>query len=114
MTFYFLSSKNNISGRVVSNSPKVISLNVQKWHSQTTKYFTGRVTLFFANNYLTKYRITMEFLRNFLNPDVIFNSHTMYFNAFTKDFTPIHLVTFSIWHSRIRMQFYFVYSLIRQ
>ena len=27
----------------------------------TTMYFIGRVTLFFANNYLTEYRITMEF-----------------------------------------------------
>ena len=31
----------------------------------TTMYFIGRVTLFFANNYLTEYRITMEFLHNF-------------------------------------------------
>ena len=30
-----------------------------------TKYFIGSVTLFFANNYLTEYRITMEFLHNF-------------------------------------------------
>ena len=29
------------------------------------KYFKGRVTLIFANNYLAEYRITMEFLRNF-------------------------------------------------
>ena len=29
-------------------------------------YFIGRVTLFFANNYLTQYRITMQFLYNFL------------------------------------------------
>ena len=29
-------------------------------------YFIGPVTLFFANNYLTEYRITMEFLHNFL------------------------------------------------
>ena len=28
---------------------------------ETTMYFKGRVTLFFANNYLTEYRITMEF-----------------------------------------------------
>ena len=27
----------------------------------TTMYFKGRVTLFFANNYLNEYRITMEF-----------------------------------------------------
>ena len=31
----------------------------------TTKYFIGRVTLFLANNYLTEYRITMEFLHIF-------------------------------------------------
>ena len=28
---------------------------------QPTIYFIGSVTLFFANNYLTEYRITMEF-----------------------------------------------------
>ena len=28
---------------------------------ETTMYFIGRVTLFFANNYLTEYQITMEF-----------------------------------------------------
>ena len=27
----------------------------------TTMYFKGRVTLFYANNYLTESRITMEF-----------------------------------------------------
>ena len=29
-------------------------------------YFIGGVTLFVANNYLTEYRITMEFLHHFL------------------------------------------------
>ena len=48
-----------------------------------------------------------------LDPDVIFSSHTMLINASTKDFTPIHLVTYSIWRSRIRMKFYRIYSLIR-
>ena len=32
----------------------------------STVYIIGRVTLFFANNYLTEYQITMEFLHNFL------------------------------------------------
>ena len=61
-------------------------------------YFIGRVTLFFANNYLTEYRITMEFLHNFLKTLTQFLVHiaTMLINASTKDFTPIHLVTFSI------------------
>ena len=27
----------------------------------STMYFKGRITLFFTNNYLTEYRITMEF-----------------------------------------------------
>ena len=36
----------------------------------------------------------------------------MYINAPTKEFTLIHLVTFSISRSRIRMKFYFVYKLI--
>ena len=57
-------------------------------------YFIGRVTLIFANNYLTEYRITMEiFTQFFKDPAVIFSSHTMLINASTKDFTPIHLVT---------------------
>ena len=34
----------------------------------TTKYYTGRVTLFFANNYLAEYLITMEFLHIFFTP----------------------------------------------
>ena len=51
-------------------------------------YFIGRVTLFFANNYLTEYRITMEFFTHFfLHPDVIFSSNTMFINASTKEFT---------------------------
>ena len=57
-------------------------------------YFKGRVTLFSANNYLV---ISDGILAQFyLDPDVIFSSHTMLINASTKDFTPIHLVTFSI------------------
>ena len=39
----------------------------------------------------------MKFLHNFfLYPEVIFGSHTMIINAPTKEFTIIHLVTFSI------------------
>ena len=34
----------------------------------TTMYFKGLVTLFFANNYLTEYRITMEFNTIFFRP----------------------------------------------
>ena len=49
-----------------------------------TKYFIGRVTLFFANNYITEYRITMEFLHFFLDPDVFSSLHTMLINASTK------------------------------
>ena len=33
--------------------------------SITSKYFIGRVILFFANNYLTEYRNNMEFLHIF-------------------------------------------------
>ena len=56
----------------------------------------------------------MKFLHNFfLDPEVIFSSHTMFINALTKEFTPTHLVTLSISRSRNRMKFYFVYSLIR-
>ena len=55
-----------------------------------------------------------EILHNFfLDHEVFFSSHTMFINAQTKEFTPTHLVTFSISRSRIRMKFYFVYSLIR-
>ena len=76
--------------------------------------FIGRVTMLFANNSLMECLITMKFLHIFfLHHDVIFSSHTMLINASTKDFTPIHLVTFSIWRSRIRMKFYRTYSLIR-
>ena len=37
----------------------------------------------------------------------------MLINASTKEFTLTHLVTISISRSRIRMKFYFVYTLIR-
>ena len=54
------------------------------------------------------------FTQFFLDHEVaIFSSHTMFINAQTKEFTSIHLVTFSISRSRIRMKFYFVYRLIR-
>ena len=53
------------------------------------------------------------FTQFFLDPEVIFSSHTMFINASTMEFTPRHLVTFSISRSRIRMKFYFVYRLIR-
>ena len=36
-------------------------INTTNTYFRTTMYFIGRVTLFFANNYLTEYRITMEF-----------------------------------------------------
>ena len=40
----------------------VFKYNVFKYcPALPTMYFIGRVTLFFANNYLTEYRITMEF-----------------------------------------------------
>ena len=54
----------------------------------------------------------MEFSNIFLDPEVIFSSHTMFINASTKEFTPTHFVIFSISRSRIRMKFYFVYTLI--
>ena len=84
-------------------------------HRGITYYvFHGRVILFFANNSLMRCRITMKFLHNFfLDYEVFFSSHTMLINAQTKEFTLTHLVTFSISRSRIRMKFYFVYSLIR-
>ena len=53
------------------------------------------------------------FTQFFLDPEVIFSSHTMFINAPTKEFTLTHLVTFSISRSSIRIKFYFVYSLIR-
>ena len=40
---------------------------IQIWQKYI-KYFKGRLTLFFANYYLTEYRITMEFLHNFFKP----------------------------------------------
>ena len=53
------------------------------------------------------------FTQFFLDPEVIFSLHTMFFNAPTQEFTLTNLVTFSISRSRIRMKFYFVYRLIR-
>ena len=54
-------------------------------------YFIGRVILFFANNYLTEYRITVEFQHQFsLDPVVIFSSRTMFINASTKKFTLVN------------------------
>ena len=41
----------------------------------------------------------------------VFSSHTMFIIASSKEFTLIHLVTFSISRSRILMKFYFVYRL---
>ena len=71
-----------------------------------TMYCIGRVTLFFVNNSLTECLITIEFLRKyFLDPEVIFSSHTMLINADTKEFSLKYLVTFSISRSRIRMKF---------
>ena len=52
------------------------------------------------------------FTQFFLDPEVIFSSHTMFIGSATKEFTLTHLVTFSISRSRIRMKFYY-YSLIR-
>ena len=53
----------------------------------------------------------MEFLHNFfLDHEEILSSHSVIFNTSTKDFTHIHIVTFSILRSRIRKKFYFVYD----
>ena len=51
------------------------------------------------------------FTQFLLDPEEIISSHTMFINAQTKEFTHTHLVTYSISRSRIRMKFYFVYSL---
>ena len=49
-------------------------------------YFTGRI-----NNSLTECGITMEVLHYFfLDPDLIFSSHTMFINAPTKEFTLVN------------------------
>ena len=50
-------------------------------------YFIGRVRLFFANN--------LEFYTIFLDPEIIFSSHAMFIDTSKKEFTLIHLVTFS-------------------
>ena len=52
------------------------------------------------------------FTQLFLDHEVFFSLHTMFINAPTKKFTLTHLVTFSLSRPRIRMKFYFVYSLI--
>ena len=61
--------------------------------------------LFFKANILEKFL--------FLHPYIFLNPHAMLLNAYTKEFTLMNLVTFSFPRSRIRMKFYFVYSLIR-
>ena len=53
------------------------------------------------------------FTQFFLDAEVILSSLIMFVNALTKEFTPTHLVTFSISRSRIWMKLYFVYRLIR-
>ena len=50
------------------------------------------------------------FTQFFLDPEIIFSSHTMFILASKKEFTPIYLVTFNISHSLIRIKFYSVYS----
>ena len=52
--------------------------------------FHDRVTLFFDDNFSTECRITIEFLHNFLDTEVIFNSHIMFINASTKEFTLVN------------------------
>ena len=53
--------------------------------------FHDRVTLFFADNFSTECRITIEILHHFfLIPEVIFSSHTMYITASTKEFTLVN------------------------
>ena len=53
-----------------------------------TMHFIGRVTMLFANNFLMECLITMKFLHIFFShPDLIFNSHNMFINASTKEFT---------------------------
>ena len=46
--------------------------------------------MFFATNYLTEYRISMEFLQKNSDPDVIFISLTMFINAYTKELTLVN------------------------
>ena len=55
-----------IASRMHIYSVKTFPLpsNYHQLWTKATKYFIGPVTLFFANNYLTEYLITMEFLYN--------------------------------------------------
>ena len=46
----------------------LLNCSMSQWFGVTTMYFIGRVTLFFANNSLTEYRITIEILHNFFRP----------------------------------------------
>ena len=58
--------------------------------------FDGRVTLFFANNFLMQCRITMKFLHNFfLSHEVFFSSHIMFIDTSTKEFTLANIATSS-------------------
>ena len=61
-----MSIGNNFIKKILSESfAKLMKLRMRYLSKYimhvTTMYFKGRVTLFFANNYLTEYRITMEF-----------------------------------------------------
>ena len=58
-------------------------LSKHEIHNSTTMHLLGRVTMLFANNSLMECLITMKFYTFFLNPDVIFSSHTMLINAST-------------------------------
>ena len=75
---------------MVQLSPKLLcpKFQLNKMNLYYYYVFHGRVTLFFANNFLTQRRITMKFLHNFFSdPEVIFISHTMFTNTPTKEFT---------------------------
>ena len=53
--------------------------------------FHDLVTLFFADNFSTECRITMNFFTQFFSdPEVILRSHIMFINAFTKEFTLVN------------------------
>ena len=49
------------SGNLIVVYRQEINCKYIKLYEWSTMYFKGRVTLFFANNYLPEHRITMEF-----------------------------------------------------
>ena len=70
-------------------------------------FFIDRVTLFFTNNSLTDCQVFF-----FLDPEVIFSSHTMFIYASTKEFTHINSAIPSYDTLRIALEHLLNYKMV--